>query len=74
MRIGDIIKLNGQKAEYSLFGRDRFSRCTLPDGHYVIVGFEDGYVGLAWSDTEGNVSRKHRYRIETSEVGSPLEN
>lgn len=68
MQVGDIIHLDGQRAEYSRFGKDRFSSCTLPDGRYVIVGFEGDYVSLAWSEADGRVSRKHRYRIEMSEV------
>ncbi|HMK34232.1 MAG TPA: hypothetical protein VK463_04125 [Desulfomonilaceae bacterium] len=64
MQIGDLVHLDGLKAEYSLFGRDRFSTCTLPDGDYFIVGFEEGYVKLAWSDATGTPSRKHRYRVE----------
>ncbi len=44
MQIGDRIHLDGLKAEYSLFGRDRFSACTLPDGDYVIVALEDNHV------------------------------
>ncbi|MEW6530813.1 MAG: hypothetical protein AB1473_08270 [Thermodesulfobacteriota bacterium] len=68
MEVGDIIHLNGLKAEYSLFGKDRFSRCTLPEGKYVIVGFEAGYVKLAWRDADGHPSRKHRYRIEADAV------
>jgi len=63
MQIGDIIHLDGLRAEYSLFGRDRFSACTLPDGDYVILGFENNQVQLAWSDPSGYPSRKHRYRI-----------
>lgn len=70
MRVGDIIHLDGEKAEYSLFGRDRFSTCTLPNGNYVILGFEDEYVKLAWSDSDGGASRKHRYRIERTVVAS----
>lgn len=64
MEVGDVIHLDGMKAEYSLFGKDRFSNCTLPDGDYVIVGVEDSYVKLAWSDPGGFPSRKHRYRIK----------
>jgi hypothetical protein len=64
MEVGDVIHLDGLKAEYSLFGKDRFSNCTLPDGDYVIVGMEDSYVKLAWSDPGGFPSRKHRYRIK----------
>jgi len=70
MRVGEVIHLDGQKAEYSLYGRDRFSACTLPNGNYVVLGFEDNYVQLAWSDADGGVSRKHRYRIERSAVAS----
>lgn len=72
MEIGDVIHLDGIKAEYSLFGRDRFSACTLPDGDYVILGFEDEYVRLAWSDVGGCPSRKHRYRIQMRFVGPSL--
>ena len=54
MQVGDVVHLDGLKAEYSLFGRDRFCACTLPDGDYVIVGFEDEYINLAkknsWAD------------------------
>ncbi len=69
MQVGDVIHLDGLKAEYSLFGKDRFSACTLPSGNYVIVGFEEEYVKLAWSES-GGPSRKHRYRIERIRVGS----
>ncbi|MFC1834045.1 hypothetical protein ACFL2Q_04840 [Thermodesulfobacteriota bacterium] len=65
MQVGDVIHLNGIKAEYSLFGKDRFSWCTLPDGNYVVLGIEESYVRLAWSDYDGYPSRKHRYRIDT---------
>jgi hypothetical protein len=66
MEIGDVIHLDGQKAEYSLYGRDRFTSCTLPDGNYVIVEIEnDGFVKLAWREFGGVPSRKHRYRINT---------
>jgi hypothetical protein len=71
MQIGDIIHLDGLKAEYSLFGKDRFSSCTLPNGDYVILGFEEQYVKLAWSDLDGMPSRKHRYRV-TKETVSTL--
>jgi hypothetical protein len=63
MRIGDIIHLGGLSAEYNLFGRDHFATCTLPDGDYVIVALEDNHVKLAWTDSSGSPSRKHRYRI-----------
>ncbi len=66
MQVGDIIHLDGLKAEYSLFGKDQFSRCTLPDGQYHVVGFDEPYVKLAWSDADGTPSRKHRYRIRMS--------
>ena len=70
MQVGDVIHLDGLKAEYSLFGKDRFSNCTLPDGDYVVVGFEDSYTKLAWSDAAGQPSRKHRYRIRVTDLGS----
>ncbi len=63
MEVGDVIHLDGEKAEYSMFGKDRFSACTLPDGNYVILGFEEEFIKLAWSDMGGYPSRKHRYRI-----------
>jgi hypothetical protein len=69
MQIGDVVHLDGLKAEYSLFGRDRFSACTLPEGDYVIVGIEEGYVKLAWSEFGGSPSRKHRYRISEIHLG-----
>ncbi len=69
MQVGDVVHLDGLKAEYSLFGRDRFCACTLPDGDYVVVGFEDEYVNLAWSEAGGGPSRKHRYRIERRAFG-----
>ena len=71
MQVGDIVHLDGQKAEYSLFGRDRFSTCTLPNGQYIIVGLEDRYVSLAWSESDGGASRKHRYRMEKSAFPPP---
>ena len=52
MQIGDVIHLDGLKAEYNFFGRDRFSACTLPDGDYVIVALEDNHIKLAWTDAE----------------------
>jgi hypothetical protein len=63
MQIGDIVHLDGLKAEYNLFGRDRFSACTLPNGDYVVMALEDNHVKLAWSDASGCPSRKHRYRV-----------
>jgi hypothetical protein len=72
MEIGDVIHLDGIKAEYSLFGKDRFSACTLPDGNYHILGFENDYVRLAWSDPDGRPSRKHRYRIKFGHVISTM--
>jgi hypothetical protein len=68
MQIGDIIHLRGLRAEYNFFGRNRFADCTLPDGDYVILGFEDNHVELAWSDPGGYPSRKHRYRIGKAAV------
>jgi len=69
MHVGDVVHLDGLKAEYSMFGRDRFCACTLPDGDYVIVGFEDDYINLAWSEAGGGASRKHRYRVEKRALG-----
>jgi hypothetical protein len=66
MQVGEVIHLDGLKAEYSLFGKDRFSNCTLPDGDYVITAVEEGYIKLAWSEAGGYPSRKHRYRIKQS--------
>jgi hypothetical protein len=63
MHVGDVVRLDGLKAEYSRFGKDRFSSCTLPDGNYVILAIEDSYVNLVWSDAFGTVVRKHQYRI-----------
>ncbi len=71
MQIGEVIHLDGLKAEYSLFGKDRFSNCTLPDGDYVIVAVEEGYIKLAWSEAGGYPSRKHRYRIKESTLSLP---
>jgi len=63
MQIGDIIHLDGLKAEYNFFGRNRFSACTLPDGDYVIVALGDNHIKLAWADAGGCPSPKHRYRV-----------
>ncbi len=68
MQVGDVIHLKGLSAEYSLFGKDRFSRCTLPDGDYVIEGFDCDYIRLAWRELGGSASRKHRYRIGKEEL------
>lgn len=70
MQVGDTIHLDGIKAEYSLFGKDRFSSCTLPDGNYIVLGFEEQYVKLAWRDSGGYPSRKHRYRIDRNLFGA----
>ncbi len=72
MQIGDIIHLDGLRAEYNRFGRDHFSACTLPDGDYVILGFEGDHLKLAWSDASGLPSRKHRYRIVKAACMSPV--
>lgn len=71
MQIGDIVHLDGLRAEYNLFGRDRFAACTLPDGDYVIVALEDNHVKLAWTDASGCPSRKHQYRIGKAALTSP---
>jgi hypothetical protein len=71
MRVGDVVHLDGLKAEYSLYGRDRFTTCTLPDGNYVVLDIEDSYVKLAWSDFGGFPSKKHRYRIHMEAIAAP---
>jgi len=68
MRVGDTIHLDGLRAEYSHYGRDRFTPCTLPNGEYVIVGFDDAYVKLAWKNATGAASTKHRYRVQKTSV------
>jgi len=68
MRGGDTIHLAGLRAEYTHYGRDRFTPCTLPNGEYVIVGFDDAYVKLAWKNTTGSASTKHRYRVQKTNV------
>jgi hypothetical protein len=70
MQIGDVIHLDGLKAEYNHFDRGHFAACTLPDGDYVIVAFEDNHVKLAWTDAGGCPSRKHRYRIGKVAINS----
>jgi hypothetical protein len=71
MQVGQVIHLDGLKAEYSLFGKDRFSNCTLPEGFYVVTGFEEDYINLAWSDRDGHASRKHRYRVKQVFLDAP---
>jgi hypothetical protein len=66
MQIGDVLHLDGVKAEYDMFGRDRFTACVLPDGDYVIVALDANHVKLAWTESDGCPSRKHRYRISKS--------
>lgn len=64
MKVGDVIHLNGIKAEYRLFGKKSFRGCIMPDGDYVVLGFEQGHVNLAWQEADGQPSKKHRYRVE----------
>jgi hypothetical protein len=64
MEAGDTIHVKGIKAEYRLFGNASFYGCILPAGDYVIMGFERDYVNLAWIETDGRPSKKHRYRVE----------
>jgi hypothetical protein len=64
MEAGDTIHLRGIKAEYRLFGKESFRGCILPDGDYVIMSFEQGHINLAWRETDGQPSKKHRYRVE----------
>lgn len=64
MKVGDVIHLNGIKAEYRLFGKKSFRGCIMPDGDYVVLSFEEGHVNLAWQEADGRPSKKHRYRVE----------
>ncbi len=63
MQIGDVIHLDGLKAEYSLFGKDRFSSCTLPNGDYVILGFEE-------TICEACLERPGRYAVKKAQIQS----
>ena len=63
MKIGDVIHLNGIKAEYRLHGKKSFHGCVMPDGDYVVLDFEQGHTHLAWRDGGGLPSKKHRYRV-----------
>jgi hypothetical protein len=72
MQIGDVVHLDGLKAEYNRFGGDHFAACTLPDGDYVIVALDDNHVKLAWSDAGGCPSRKHHYRIGKEAFSSSI--
>jgi hypothetical protein len=36
----------------------------MPDGDYVILGFEQRHISLAWREADGQPSKKHRYRVE----------
>ncbi len=64
VEIGDVIHLNGIKAEYRLYGKRSFFGCIMPDGDYVVLDFEQGHTYLAWSEAGGYPSRKHRYRVD----------
>lgn len=64
MEAGDTIHLKGIKAEYRLFGKTSFLGCTMPRGDYVILGFEQSHINLAWIEADGRPSKKHRYRVE----------
>lgn len=64
MEAGDTIHLKGIKAEYRLFGKTSFLGCIMPDGDYVILGFEQRHISLAWREADGQPSKKHRYRVE----------
>lgn len=68
MEAGDTIHLNGIEAEYRLFGKASFHGCVMPDGDYVILSFEQGHVNLAWRETDGRPSKKHRYRVEDLQI------
>ncbi len=64
MKIGDIIHLNGIKAEYRLHGKQSSYGCIMPDGDYVVLEFEQGHTHLAWREAGGHPSKKHRYRVD----------
>jgi hypothetical protein len=72
MQIGDVVHLDGLTAEYNHFGRDHFATCRLPDGNYVIVALEENHVKLAWTDSTGCPSRKHRYRMGKAAFNSSI--
>jgi hypothetical protein len=64
MKAGNTIHIKGMKAEYRLYGKKAFHGCIMPDGDYVVMSIEQGHVNLAWKETDGEPSRKHRYRVE----------
>ncbi len=74
MEIGDIIHINGIKAEYRLYGKRSFSGCIMPDGDYVILDFEQGHTFLAWREAGGHPSRKHRYRVDDTLLSNVRKN
>jgi hypothetical protein len=63
MNAGNTIHINGIRAEYRLYGKKAFNGCIMPDGDYVVMSIERGHVNLAWKETDGEPSRKHRYRV-----------
>ncbi len=63
MKAGNTIHINGIKAEYRLYGKKAFRGCIMPDGDYVVMSIERDHVNLAWKQTDGEPSRKHRYRV-----------
>ena len=81
MKAGDILHLHGIRAEYKLYGKKGFRGCIMPDGNYIVLSFEPGYINLAWQEIDGDASKKHLYKVEDtlvretlphSEVGTPL--
>jgi hypothetical protein len=66
MQVGDIIHLNGIKAEYRLHGKSGSYGCIMPDGDYVVLKFEQGHIHLAWREAGGQPSKKHRYRVDSA--------
>lgn len=64
MKSGNTIHIKGIKAEYRLYGKTAFNGCIMPDGDYVVMSIERDHVNLAWKETDGEPSRKHRYRVE----------
>jgi hypothetical protein len=74
VEIGDIIHLNGIKADYRLYGKKSFHGCIIPDGDYVVLDFEQGHTHLAWREVGGYPSKKHRYRVDDTLLCNLREN
>ena len=72
MKAGDILHLNGIRAEYKLYGKKGFRGCIMPDGNYIVLSFEQGFVNLAWQEIDGDPSKKHLYKVEDTLVRETL--